>query len=191
MFSGTPAEMRASYARQIQRIPRAIYALEVPSIAAVNGPAVGAGCDLALMCDLRVADERASFAESFLRVGLISGDGGAWFLPRVIGRARANEMAFTADPVAAATALEWGMVNSVAPAGKSLEAALELASRIVRHPPQALRLMKRLFRDGPELSLEQTLELSSLMQAAAQHSGDFSEAVTAALEKRAPNFSGR
>jgi enoyl-CoA hydratase/carnithine racemase len=89
-FAGSPAEMRRSYRRGIQMMT--MYELEVPAIAAVNGPAMGAGLDLAAKCDIRIAAEDASFAESFLRVGLISGDGGAWFLPRVVGMPRALEM---------------------------------------------------------------------------------------------------
>ncbi len=191
MFGGTPTQMRAKYARQIQRIPRAMYELEVPAIAAVNGPAVGAGCDLAMMCDLRIASTNASFAESFLRVGLISGDGGAWFLPRAVGLARAYEMAFTADPVAAEKAAAWGMVNEVVEPARLQEAALSLAARITRHPPEALRLMKRLMRDSMQSTLQHNLELAALMQSAVQHSDDFREAVAAIFEKRSPQFQGR
>lgn len=191
MFGGTPSQMRAKYMRQIQRIPRAMYELEVPAIAAVNGPAVGAGCDLAMMCDLRIASTQASFAESFLRVGLVSGDGGAWFLPRVVGLARAYEMAFTADPVPADKAAAWGMVNDIAKPAHLRDSALKLAARITRHPPGALRLMKRLMRDSVQSTLQQNLELAALMQSAVQHSEDFQEAVAAVFEKREPRFSGR
>jgi enoyl-CoA hydratase/carnithine racemase len=190
MFGGTPAQMRVKYQRGIQRIPQAMYELQMPAIAAVNGPAVGAGCDLAMMCDLRVASTQASFSESFLRVGLVSGDGGAWFLPRVVGLPRAYEMAFTADPVSAERAIEWGMVNQVVEPPRLREAALALAGRITRHPPEALRLMKRLIRDSAQVTLAQNLELASLMQSALQHSSDFKEAVNAMLEKRTPKFRG-
>ena len=191
MFGGTPAQMRATYMSQIQRIPRAMYELEVPAIAAVNGPAAGAGCDLAMMCDLRIAATAASFAESFLRVGLISGDGGAWFLPRAVGLARACEMAFTADPVSAEKAAAWGMVNDIVQPERLQEAALSLAARITRHPPEALRLMKRLLRDGMQGTLHHNLDLAALMQSALQHSSDFREAIAAIFEKRSPVFQGR
>src|SRR5699024_6948571 len=111
MFGGSPYELRDGYRRGIQRIPRALYHCEVPVIAAVNGPAVGAGCDLAVMCDLRVASTRAFFAESFVQLGIIPGDGGAWLLTKAIGPARAAEMALTGDRVTAEQALEWGLVN--------------------------------------------------------------------------------
>lgn len=191
MFGGTPTQMRTKYVRQIQRIPRAMYELEVPAIAAVNGPAVGAGCDLAMMCDLRIASTNASFAESFLRVGLISGDGGAWFLPRAVGLARAYEMAFTADPVPAEKAAAWGMVNDIVDPARLRDSALSLAARICRHPPEALRLMKRLMRDSMQSTLSQNLDLAALMQSAVQHSDDFREAVAAIFEKREPRFLGR
>ena len=95
LFNGDPYDQADSYRRGIQRIPRAIYALNVPIIAAVNGPAVGAGCDLATMCDIRIASEKAMFAESFVKLGIIPGDGGAWFLPRAVGYSNACMMAFS------------------------------------------------------------------------------------------------
>jgi enoyl-CoA hydratase/carnithine racemase len=190
LFKGSPADMRNAYAFGIQQIPRAMYDLEVPAIAAVNGAAVGAGCDLAMMCDMRIAAEGASFAESFLRVGLISGDGGAWFLSRVVGLARASEMAYTGDPVPADKALAWGMVSEVVPRAKLMESAVALAERVVRQPPQALRLMKRLIREAQVSSLANNLELAAVMQAAVQHTADHREAVAALLEKRAPVFKG-
>ncbi|MFO7911137.1 MAG: enoyl-CoA hydratase-related protein, partial [Desulfotignum sp.] len=95
MFEGTPAQLMENYRKHIQRIPVAVNGVEVPTIAAVNGPAIGAGCDLALMCDIRIASENARMGETFLNVGIIPGDGGAWFLPRVVGMAKACEMTFT------------------------------------------------------------------------------------------------
>jgi enoyl-CoA hydratase/carnithine racemase len=191
LFSGTPAEMRRKYQHGIQRIPMAMHDLEVPAIAAVNGPAVGAGCDLAMMCDIRVASTKASFAESFLRVGLISGDGGAWYLPRVVGLSRAFEMAFTGAPVIAEEARAAGFVSRVVEPDALLDAALALAGQIVQQPPQALRMMKRLIRHGAESSLAQNLELAAAMQPVTQSSGDHHEAVMAFLEKRHPRFEGR
>jgi enoyl-CoA hydratase/carnithine racemase len=191
LFGGTPADMRLAYAHGIQRIPLAMYGLEAPTIGAVNGPAIGAGCDLAMMCDLRVAADTAVFAESFLRVRLISGDGGAWFLPRVVGISRAYEMAFTGNPVPASLAAEWGMTSRVVAKERLMDEALELAASIARQPPQALRLMKRLIRDGHESTLAQNLEQAALMQAVAQHTDDHREAVAAFLEKRPPAFKGK
>ncbi len=191
MFGGSPAELRQSYRHGIQRIPRALANCEVPVVAAVNGPAIGAGCDLAVMCDLRIASTAARFAESFVKVGLIPGDGGAWLLPRAIGMARASEMALTGDAIDAATALEWGLVSQVVEPDQLLPAARALARRVAANPPQVVRMTKRLLREGQHQSLDSLLELSAAMQASAHHTADHQEAVTAMLEKRDPDFSGR
>lgn len=190
MFGGTPAELRQGYRHGIQRIPKALYHCEIPTIAAVNGPAIGAGCDLALMCDMRIASTTATFAESFVRLGLIPGDGGAWLLPRAVGMARASQLAFTGAPIDAATALDWGMVNEVVEPEQLLKAAHRLAADIAVNPPHALRMTKRLLREGQHQSLETLLELSAAMQAITHHTADHDEAVAAMLERRPPGFTG-
>jgi len=190
MFNGTSAEIRDGYRFGIQRIPLAIYDLEVPIIAAVNGAAIGAGCDLTMMCDMRIASEKAFFAESFVKVGLIPGDGGAWFLPRVIGLSRANEMAYTGEPVDAATALAWGLVSEVVSPEELMPAALRLAGRIAVNPPTALRMTKQLIKEGQHSRLDSLLEMSASLQALAHQTKDHAEAVDAIIEKRKPQFSG-
>jgi enoyl-CoA hydratase/carnithine racemase len=190
MFGGTANEIRDGYRNGIQRIPLAVNNLEVPIIAAVNGAAIGAGCDLTMMCDMRIASEKALFAESFVKVGLIPGDGGAWFLPRVVGLSRANEMAFTGEPVTAETALAWGMVSQVVEPEKLLEAATKLALRIAANPPSALRMTKRLIKEGEHAKLDSLLEMSASLQALAHQTQDHAEAVDAIIEKRTPNFTG-
>ncbi|OOV87511.1 crotonase/enoyl-CoA hydratase family protein [Oceanospirillum linum] len=191
MFGGSPVELREGYRRGIQRIPLAMYNLEVPLIAAVNGPAIGAGCDLAMMCDMRIASTKAKFAESFAKIGIIPGDGGAWFLPRAIGMSRACEMAFTGEAVDAETALSWGMVSEVTEPEALIPAAEALAARIAANPPRSLRMTKKLLKEGQKVSLETLLELSASMQSLAHHTSDHGEAVAAMLEKRAPSFSGQ
>lgn len=191
MFGGSPVELREGYRRGIQRIPLAMNNLEVPLIAAVNGPAIGAGCDLAMMCDIRIASTKAKFAESFAKIGIIPGDGGAWFLPRAIGMSRACEMAFTGEAVDADTALSWGMVSQVAEPEELMTAAYKMAERIAVNPPRALRMTKKLLKEGQKVSLETLLELSASMQALAHHTSDHGEAVAAMLEKREPRFTGR
>ncbi|GAC1414817.1 MAG: crotonase/enoyl-CoA hydratase family protein [Burkholderiaceae bacterium] len=183
--------IRAWYRNGIQRLTTALYNLEVPTIAAVNGAAVGAGCDLTCMCDLRIASESASFAESFIRVGLIPGDGGAWLLPRVVGMSKAMEMSFTGDPVGAAEALACGLVSRVVPAADLISEAMALATRIARNPGPALRMTKRLLREGQNMRLESLLEMSAGFQTIAHASAQHKEAVNAFIEKRAPNFSDR
>lgn len=191
MFAGDTIGVRNGYRRAVQRIPRALFELEVPTIAAVNGPAVGAGFDLALMCDLRVASDRATFAESFVRVGIIPGDGGAWFLPRVVGWARANEMALTGETLDAATALEWGLVSRVVAPDALLDTARALADRVAVNAPHALRLTKRLLREAQTLPLGPSLELAAAYQGALHQTEDHAEAVNAMLEKRPARFVGR
>lgn len=190
MFGGSPVELREGYRRGIQRIPLAMHHLEVPLIAAVNGPAIGAGCDLAMMCDIRIASTKARFAESFAKIGIIPGDGGAWFLPRAIGMSRACEMAFTGEAVDADTALSWGMVSQVTEPDALLAAAKTMAARIAVNPPRALRMTKKLLKEGQKVSLETLLELSASMQSLAHHTLDHTEAVAAMLEKRHPVFTG-
>lgn len=191
LFGGSPAEVRRGYQHGIQRIPVAMYNLEVPAIAAVNGHAVGAGCDLSLMCDIRICSENAEFAESFMRVGLVSGDGGGWFLPRVVGLARAMEMTFTCDFIKAEKALAWGLVSQVAPRADLLPEAWKIARKIAAHPPHSIRLNKKLVRDAGQMALGSHLEMASAMQALTQHTEDQQEAVAAFLEKRRPAFKGR
>lgn len=191
MFGGSPYELREGYRSGIQRIPRALYHCAVPVVAAVNGPAVGAGCDLTLMCDLRVASTRAFFAESFVQLGIIPGDGGAWLLTKAVGPSRAAEMALTGDRVTAETALEWGLVNQVVDPDDLLEAARRLAARVARNPPHAVRMAKKLLRESQHQSLESILELSAAMQALAHHTEDHREALAAFGEKRDGDYHGR
>ncbi|WP_041451221.1 crotonase/enoyl-CoA hydratase family protein [Hoyosella subflava] len=190
IFGGTPIQQRNGYRSGIQRIPLAVYHCEVPIIAAVNGAAIGAGCDLALMCDMRIAADTAVFAESFVKLGIIPGDGGAWLLPRAVGNARAAEMAFTGDAVDAHTALEWGLVSKVVTPDELMAEARELAGRVAKNPPQALRMTKKLLREGQKMSLESLLELSAAMQPLAHHSNDHREALAAFMEKRPGRFTG-
>ena len=185
----TPSEViRESYRQGIQRIPLALYNLEVPTIAAVNGAAIGAGCDLACMCDIRIASDKATFAESFVKVGIIPGDGGAWFLPRAVGMSKAAEMSFTGDAIDAKEALRIGLISQLTTADALLETANTLANRITSNPSLVLRMTKRLLREGQKQSLESLLELSAGLQSIAHKTDDHREAVHAFLEKRKPNF---
>ena len=181
-------DIRDEYRGGIQRLPLALYNLEVPTIAAVNGPAIGAGCDLACMCDMRLASKTAIFAESFVKVGIIPGDGGAWLLPRVVGQSKAAEMAFTGDAIDATEALRCGLVSAVTESEDLLEAAYALARRIAVNPGPTLRLTKKLMREGQHLRLDSLLELSAAFQALAHKTPQHEEAVTAFIEKRKPRF---
>ena len=182
---------RRNYKSGIQRLPLRFAALEVPVIAAGNGPAIGAGCDLACMCDLRIAGESARFAESFVKLGIIPGDGGAWLLPRVVGFSKASEMALTGDAIDAHEALSCGLVSKVVPDSELLAEARKLAARISVNPTQAVRMTKRLLWESHGTSLATLLELSAAMQALAHATDDNREAMAAFLEKRKPDFTGR
>jgi enoyl-CoA hydratase/carnithine racemase len=181
--------IREEYRRGIQRLPLAFRAVDVPVIAAVNGPAIGVGLDLACMCDIRIASENATFAESFVKVGLVPGDGGAWLLPRVVGMSRACEMAFTGEPLTAAQALACGLVSRVVAPEALRDEAFGLALRIAANPGGVLRMTKRLLREGESASLATVLEMSAGCQAIAHKSADHKEAVQAFIEKRKPRFS--
>jgi enoyl-CoA hydratase/carnithine racemase len=185
-----PLAICQEYRRGIQQLSLALYNLEVPTIAAVNGAAIGAGCDLACMCDIRVASEKARFAESFIKVGIVPGDGGAWLLPRVVGRSKAAELSFTGDMLDAHQALECGLVSRVVAHEQLMTAARELANRIAANPGPTLRLTKRLLREGEHLRLDSLLELSAAYQALAHKTPQHEEAVRAFIEKRPPRFEG-
>ena len=190
LFEGGGIAIRERYRRVVHRIVRSVWELEVPLIAAVNGPAVGLGCDLAGLADIRLASDRAKFGVPFVKLGIIPGDGGAWLLPRTIGHARAAELLFTGDLIDAETAAQWGLVNRVVPHDHLMEDALALATRIAAQPPHALRLAKALLRQGRESSYEAILEMSASAQALSHLTDDHLEGVTAHLEKRAPDFKG-
>ncbi len=191
IFGGDAIQVKDGYRAGIQQVSRAMWECEVPMIAAVNGPAYGAGCDMTCLCDIRLASTTAKFAENFINVGIIPGDGGAWLLPRQIGLSRAAEMTFTADPIDAGTALEWGLVSKVVAPDELLPAAHELAARISRNPPRQLRMAKRLLREGIHNRLDTILELSAAYQGACHQTEDHQEAVSALLEKRTGQFTGR
>lgn len=185
-----PAQTRRNYRAGIQRLPLMFHALELPVIAAVNGPAIGAGCDLALMCDVRVAGQSARFAESFVKLGIIPGDGGAWLLPRIVGFSKATELALTGETIDAAEALRIGMVNEVVPDDELMAAARRIADKIAANPPHATRMTKRLLRAAQTAELANILDMSAAMQALAHATADNDEAINAFLEKRTPNFKG-
>lgn len=182
-------DIRQEYRRGIQRLTLALFNLEVPVIAAINGHAIGAGLDLACMCDIRIASEKAKFAESFIKLGIIPGDGGAWLLPRIVGMSNAAELAFTGDMIDAPQALAWNLVSRVVEHEQLLPAAREMAGRIAQNAAHGVRLTKRLMREAIHSRLDTVLELSAVFQAVCHKTPDHTEAVDAFLEKRAPRFS--
>jgi 2-(1,2-epoxy-1,2-dihydrophenyl)acetyl-CoA isomerase len=180
--------------RRVEAMNRAVLALarfRTPTIAMVDGFAVGAGCNLALACDLVVASERARFGEVFARIGLIPDGGGIYLLPRRVGLARAKELCFTADLVEAAEAERIGLVNRVVPAAELRAQTLALARRIADGPPRALAMAKSLLDRSLGLDLETALAWEALAQGMMIESEDHREGLTAFFEKRAPRFRGR
>ena len=190
-FAGTPEQIRESYKNNIHKIVRSLWNLEIPLIAAVNGPAIGLGNDVTCLADVRIAADTAVFGVTFLKVGLVPGDGGAWLLPRIIGRARASELFFTGDTIDAATALQWGLVSKLVPPEALMHEAGALAAKISRQPPGVLRMTKKLMRDALDADFETIMDRSVSCQMRAHASEDHTEALAAFFEKRDPIFKGR
>ncbi|MDB9870340.1 enoyl-CoA hydratase-related protein [Alphaproteobacteria bacterium] len=172
----------------IQKIPLTMNAIDVPIVAAVNGHAIGAGNDLCTMCDIRIAGEDAKFSESFLRIGIIPGDGGSWFLPKIIGLSRAAEMILTCDVLDAEKALNWGLVSQIVKNEELIIQAKEIANKIASQPPEATRRAKRLLRMSQNVSLDNALEMAASQQSILQMMDDHREALDALIEKRKPKY---
>lgn len=189
-FGGGGVSIRNHYKTNIHRAARALYGLDLPVVAAVNGPAIGLGCDLACLADMRIASDKARFGVTFLKLGLIPGDGGTWVLPRVIGISRASELFFTAEVIDAAKAEAWGLVSRVVPHETLMEEAMATALKIAEQPPHALRLAKMLLRQGQNVGYDTALELAASTQSILHHTKDHKEGVAALLEKRPARFTG-
>lgn len=187
-FGGSPFAIRNNYRTSFQMIGEAFAALEVPVVAAINGAAIGLGLDIACMADVRIMADSAVVAESYVKLGIIPGGGGAWLLPRLIGPQRAALMTLTGNPVNAATALEYGLVAEVVPVEQTLARAVEIAQSIAANPGHATRLAKRLMKEGADMKLDSLLQLAAAYQALSHHTEDHHEAVAAFLEKREPRF---
>jgi 2-(1,2-epoxy-1,2-dihydrophenyl)acetyl-CoA isomerase len=169
----------------------ALRRLEKAVIAAVNGPAAGAGLSLAAACDIRICADSATFVPAFVNVALVPDSGGSWFLSRILGPARAAAWMMSGRRLAADEALAWGLVSEVVPAGELADRAGELAAGMARLPTAAVAMHRRLFERAPLAELDQQLDLEAQMQASAAASADFAEGVAAFREKRAPVFRGR
>jgi len=180
-----PALTPGNYRHGIQRIPLLFEQLQKPVIAAVNGAAMGAGCDLACMCDIRIAARSARFAENFVKLGLIPGDGGAWLLQRVVGYSKAAEMALTGETIDAEAALACGLVSRIVPDSQLLSEARSLASRIAANPPHAVQQTKRLLMQGRQGALAPLLETAAAVQAL-MHTTEEHRAAVEAFNHRQP-----
>jgi enoyl-CoA hydratase/carnithine racemase len=187
----TPLDRKNDLAAHVHRVPLALERMDKPVIAAVNGAAMGAGMDLALQCDLRYAAASARFGETYVRVGLVPGAGGTWFLPRLVGTAKALELFWTGEIFDAAEAERIGIVNKVVPDDQLIPHVRAVATKIVNGPPLSIRFIKRAVYQGTRIDLRTSLDLISSHYAVVSSSADHREAVEAYLEKRKPTFTGR
>ena len=186
-----PHELQRNYRLGIQRIPLALQDTDIPVIAAVNGPAIGAGFDLANMCDIRIGSTAATFGETFVNLGIIPGDGGAWFLSRLLGFQRAAELTLTGRIIKADEAKTLGILLEVTEPGELMAAAKKLAGKIAAKPPQAIRYAKRLLKLAQRQNLEEHLDACSAFQAICHKTEDHQEALQAFFDKRKGEFKGR
>ena len=175
----------------VQAVPRAVALLDKPYIGAINGAAVGAGMDMASQCDIRIASEHARFGMSYARVGLVPGDGGCWYLPRIVGLPKALELIWTADVIDAQEALRIGYVSKVVPADRLMEETMALARRLADGPAVAIQLAKRLVYRGLDSTLLESLEQAAHAMAIVQSTEDAREGPRAFAENRPPRFSSR
>jgi 2-(1,2-epoxy-1,2-dihydrophenyl)acetyl-CoA isomerase len=187
----TAADRRNWLRDGVHYVPRAVQLLDKPYIAAVNGAAVGAGMDMASMADIRIASDAAKFAMSYAKVGLIPGDGGCYFLPRIVGIAKALELIWTADFVDAEEALRIGYVSKVVPADDLMSSTREFALRLAQGPAVAMQLAKRLVYRGLDASWHEAFEMAGSAMAIAQATDDAREGPRAFVENRPPKFTGR
>ena len=188
IFGGGTAGVRRGYIEGIQRIPKALYALDIPSISAVQGPAIGAGCDLALYCDITICSTEAKFGETFINVGIIPGDGGSWILPRRVGMQRAAELTFTGRVVGGPEAAEIGLALECVEPDQLMVRTLELAESIAARPPITARMLKTLFRQSQNAHLSDFLDNCASIQAICHSTEDHLEAVSSILEKTGANL---
>jgi enoyl-CoA hydratase/carnithine racemase len=187
----TPASIKARVAEGVQRLPRKIIEIDKPVLAALNGLATGGGLDIALACDIRFAAESARFAETYVRMGLIPGVGGAYLLPRIVGMSKALEMFWTADWVDAIEAERIGLVNKVFPDEQLMQGTYAFARRLADGPPLAVQMIKRVMRFGLDKDLATAHEIVAANLPIVRISEDHAEAMSAFREKRTPHFKGR
>jgi enoyl-CoA hydratase/carnithine racemase len=187
MFEGNPAQLRMKYRYGIQTIPRVMQELSVPVIAVVNGPAVGAGCDLACMCDLRIGGKESYFSESFAGLNLVPGDGGSYFLQRVVGFSKAMQMSLTCEVKKAREAYDFGLLNYYTEDSLN-DFVKEIASKIATQAPEAIRMIKRSLIHAYQNDLASSLELLASFQGIAQNMHDHDRGIQALMNQQKVNF---
>ena len=187
----TPPDLAGTLDRLYNPLIRRLRALPMPVVCAVNGVAAGAGANLALACDIVIAGQSASFVQAFARIGLVPDCGGTWFLPRLVGMARARALALLAEPIPAETAAAWGLIWRAVEDARLMTEAHALAARLAGGPTAGLALIKRALDASAENTLDRQLDVERDLQGEAGHTPDFAEGRRAFFEKRPPVFTGR
>ncbi len=188
---GLPADTGMALEKHFNPLIEALFALEIPVVAAVNGPAAGAGCSLALAADIVIAARSAYFLQAFINIGLIPDASATWLLPRLAGRARAMEMMMLGERVPAEKAAEWGLISRVVEDDELASEGVRLATQLAQGPTVALGLIRQLARNAEQLSLTDALQAERVAQRTAGETQDFKVAVMAFLQKQQPRFEGR
>lgn len=191
MFAGEPNELRMRYMHGIQQIPKCIEDLSTPIIAMVNGAAIGAGCDLAMMCDLRVGSAQSKFGETFVKLGLVPGDGGSFFLQRVIGFSRAMQMSLTGDLVAGEEAQRWGLLNYFVNEADLVAETEKIAAKVAANAPVAVQMTKKTMKLAYMSDLQTVLDMAAAFQGITQRTADHFEALQSVKAKKNPEFQGK
>ncbi len=188
---GLPDDAGAALEKHFNPLIEALFELSIPVVAAVNGPAAGAGCSLALCADIVIAARSAYFLQAFINIGLIPDAGATWLLPRLAGRARAIEMMMLGERISAEQARDWGLISRVVEDEHLASEAVLLATNLAQGPTVALGLVRKLARNSEQLSLSEALAAERAAQREAGRTGDFKAAVAAFLQKHQPRFEGR
>ena len=188
---GLPEDAGEALEKHFNPLVLALFELPIPVVAAVNGPAAGAGCSIALCADFVVAGRSAYFLQAFVNIGLIPDAGATWLLPRLVGRARAIEMMMLGERIGAEQAAAWGLISRVVEDEHLASESVALATRLAQGPTVALGLIRKLARESQSLDLVQALAAERIGQREAGWTDDFKAAVAAFLEKRPPSFAGR
>jgi enoyl-CoA hydratase/carnithine racemase len=191
MEAGLGRRRAESFGGGAAMVPLRIHELQKPSLAAVNGHAYGVGMGVAISCDIRIASEQAAFAEAFVRMGLIPGDGSCWQLPRLIGLSNTFLMQYTGQAVDGNEAFRMGLVSRVVPHDELMPAAMELATRLAHGATQSISLIKYLVQKSTHTDMRKSLEMAHVAQEASRATEDHKEAVQAFIDKRRPDFKGR
>lgn len=191
MFAGNPDELRRRYNRGIQQIPLTMEVLQKPILAMVNGPAIGAGCDLACMCDIRIGCPQSRFGETFAKLALVPGDGGTFFLQRVVGYAKAMELSLTGRIITPEEALSIGLLNQLVSEDELKAATEKMALEISSNSPVAVSMIKKAIRQARTAEISGHLDLLAAFQGITQRTQDHFEGIRAMKEKRSPHFSGK